>query len=99
MKAHETRTGIPWAFINYFNFDIHVFSNAYIIFPISWQSANAFSICFLSRYPIRTQIKSCVSNSARDPCAMERKWMKLLTDCLACPSAMFEGMDIAARLI
>ena len=42
---------------------------------------------------------SWVCNSATEPLEMAMKWMNSLLEFLLCPSAMFDGIDTAHRLI
>ncbi len=44
-------------------------------------------------------ISSCVSNSKAEPKAMPRKREKSRSDSFAAPSAIFDGIDMAARVI
>ena len=48
---------------------------------------------------MRLAIISCVSNSKADPKAISRKCINSLSDFREEPSAIFDGIDIAARCI
>ena len=65
------------------------------ILPISSNILIACSMSAEDKYPTLTHSKSCVSNSALEPCAMEIKWVYSETEWRVCPSAILEGIDTA----
>ena len=72
---------------------------AFSIRPTSPHKFSAASVCDGVKNFRRTQIISWVSSSAVEPREIERKLTNSFVEFLACPSAILEGIDTAARRI
>jgi hypothetical protein len=51
------------------------------------------------KYEMLLAMINCVSNSLNEPSAIHKKWKNSLLPFLDCHSAIFEGIDTAARRI
>ena len=69
------------------------------IFDKAFTSSSIRRHCVSSMYAISLAISNCVHNSPHDPFAILRNWMQLRTEWRSYPSAIFDGIDNADRVI